>query len=191
MQPFRVLTGLVAPLDRANVDTDVIIPKQFLKSINRSGFGPNLFDSWRYLDRGEPGVDNTKRPLNPDFVLNAPRYQGAQILLARLNFGCGSSREYAVAALAKHGVGGIVAKSFARIFFRNCINLGIPVLESADALAVVHDGDEVTLDLAAGVLRAPAGEARLRSLAPFAQEILAAGGVVAYLREHGDFPPVP
>ena len=112
------------------------------------------------------------------------------ILVGGENFGCGSSREYAVAALAKHGIGGIVAKSFARIFFRNCINLGIPVLESTDALALVHDGDAVTLDLGAGLLRAPAAEARLRPLAPFAQEILAAGGVVAYLREHGDFPPV-
>ena len=103
MQPFRILTGLVAPLDRANVDTDAIIPKQFLKSIKRSGFGPNLFDAWRYLDKGEPGMDPTQRPLNPDFVLNQPRYQGAQILLARRNFGCGSSREHAPWALGDYG----------------------------------------------------------------------------------------
>ena len=103
MEPFRILTGLVAPLDRANVDTDAIIPKQFLKSIKRTGFGPNLFDAWRYLDRGEPGMDNAKRPLNPDFVLNQPRYRGAQILLARKNFGCGTSREHAPWALIDYG----------------------------------------------------------------------------------------
>jgi len=103
MEPFRVLTGLVAPLDRANVDTDAIIPKQFLKSIKRSGFGPNLFDAWRYLDRGEPGMDNAQRPRNPEFVLNDPRYQGAAILLARRNFGCGSSREHAPWALLDYG----------------------------------------------------------------------------------------
>jgi methanogen homoaconitase small subunit len=123
----------------------------------------------------------------PNFAKEVAR---GDLLVGGENFGCGSSREYAVAALKKHGIGGIVAKSFARIFFRNCINLGIPVLESADALAVVHDGDDVTLDLAAGLLRAPGGKAQLRPLAPFAQDILAAGGVVAYLREHGDFPPV-
>jgi methanogen homoaconitase small subunit len=123
----------------------------------------------------------------PNFAKEVRR---GDVLVGGENFGCGSSREYAVAALAKHGIGGIVAKSFARIFFRNCINLGIPVLDSAEALTVVHDGDAVTLDLAAGLLRAPAGEASLRPLAPFAQKILAAGGVVAYLREHGDFPPL-
>ena len=114
MEPFRILTGLVAPLDRANVDTDAIIPKQFLKSIKRSGFGPNLFDAWRYLDRGEPGMDNATRPQNPDFVLNDPRYQGAQILLARRNFGCGSSREHAPWALADYGFRALIAPSYAR-----------------------------------------------------------------------------
>jgi 3-isopropylmalate/(R)-2-methylmalate dehydratase small subunit len=125
MQPFRVLIGLVAPLDRANVDTDAIIPKQFLKSIGRSGFGPNLFDGWRYLDRGEPGTDNARRPLNPDFVLNEPRYQGAQILLARRNFGCGSSREHAPWALLDYGFRAIIAPSFADIFFSNCLKNGL------------------------------------------------------------------
>ncbi|HVE50848.1 MAG TPA: 3-isopropylmalate dehydratase small subunit [Casimicrobiaceae bacterium] len=125
MQPFTVHTGLVAPLDRANVDTDAIIPKQFLKSIKRTGFGPNLFDAWRYLDAGEPGMDNTKRPLNPDFVLNDPRYQGASILLARRNFGCGSSREHAPWALADYGFRAIVAPSYADIFFNNCFKNGL------------------------------------------------------------------
>jgi 3-isopropylmalate/(R)-2-methylmalate dehydratase small subunit len=138
MQPFRTLTGLVAPLDRANVDTDVIIPKQFLKSINRSGFGPNLFDSWRYLDRGEPGSDPAKRPLNPGFVLNQARYQGAQILLARRNFGCGSSREHAPWALADYGFRALIAPSFGDIFFNNCLKNGLlPVVLS------VHEVDRI------------------------------------------------
>jgi len=119
MKKFTLLNGLVVPLDRANVDTDAIIPKQFLKSIKRSGFGPNLFDEWRYLDHGEPGRDNSKRPLNPDFVLNQPRYKGAQILLARENFGCGSSREHAPWALEDYGFRAIIATSFADIFFNN------------------------------------------------------------------------
>ncbi len=125
MQPFRVLTAIVAPLDRANVDTDVIIPKQFLKSINRSGFGPNLFDGWRYLDGGEPGVDPTARPKNPDFALNQPRYHGAQILLARRNFGCGSSREHAPWALLDYGFRALIAPSFGDIFFNNCLKNGL------------------------------------------------------------------
>lgn len=125
MRKFTVLDGLVMPLDRANVDTDAIIPKQFLKSIKRSGFGPNLFDEWRYLDHGEPGMDNSKRPINPDFVLNQPRYQGAQVLLARENFGCGSSREHAPWALEDYGFSVIIAPSFAEIFFNNCFNNGL------------------------------------------------------------------
>src|ERR1700756_1696270 len=129
MDKFVVHTGIVAPLDRANVDTDAIIPKQFLKSIKRSGFGPNLFDAWRYLDSGEPGMDNARRPKNPDFVLNEPRYQGAQILLARRNFGCGSSREHAPWALADYGFRAIIAPSFADIFANNCLKNGLlPVL---------------------------------------------------------------
>ena len=125
MEKFTPFAGIVCPLDRANVDTDAIIPKQFLKSIKRSGFGPNLFDEWRYLDHGEPGMDNASRPLNPDFVLNDSRYQGASILLARENFGCGSSREHAPWALADYGFRVIIAPSFADIFFNNCFKNGI------------------------------------------------------------------
>ena len=154
MQPFRVLTGLVAPLDRANVDTDAIIPKQFLKSINRSGFGPNLFDAWRYLDRGEPGTDNARRQLNPDFVLNEPRYQGAQILLARRNFGCGSSREHAPWALLDYGFRAIIAPSFADIFFNNCLKNGLLpiVLSRHEVDRLFHEtaafpGFRLTIDL--------------------------------------------
>ncbi|MDQ7968469.1 MAG: 3-isopropylmalate dehydratase small subunit [Oxalicibacterium faecigallinarum] len=131
MEKFTVLDGLVAPLDRANVDTDAIIPKQFLKSIKRTGFGPNLFDEWRYLDVGQPGQDNSQRPLNKDFVLNQPRYQGASILLTRKNFGCGSSREHAPWALSQYGFRAVVAPSFADIFFNNCYKNGLlPVVLS-------------------------------------------------------------
>jgi len=144
MKPFRVLTGLVAPLDRANVDTDAIIPKQFLKSIKRSGFGPNLFDAWRYLDRGEPGMDNAQRPRNPDFVLNDPRYQGAAILLARRNFGCGSSREHAPWALLDYGFRAVIAPSFADIFYNNCCKNGLlPVVLTS------HEVDRLFADTAA------------------------------------------
>jgi 3-isopropylmalate/(R)-2-methylmalate dehydratase small subunit len=125
MVPFRLHTGLVAPLDRANIDTDAIIPKQFLKSIKRSGFGPNLFDEWRYLDHGEPGMDNAKRPRNPKFVLNDPRYAGASILLARRNFGCGSSREHAPWALQDFGFHAVIAPSYADIFNNNCYKNGL------------------------------------------------------------------
>jgi 3-isopropylmalate/(R)-2-methylmalate dehydratase small subunit len=134
MDKFVCLEALVAPLDRANVDTDAIIPKQFLKSIKRTGFGPNLFDQWRYLDHGEPGMNNSSRPLNPDFVLNQPRYRGAQILLARKNFGCGSSREHAPWALLDYGFRAVIAPSFADIFFNNCLKNGVLpiVLKEAD-----------------------------------------------------------
>ncbi|MDE2586100.1 MAG: 3-isopropylmalate dehydratase small subunit, partial [Betaproteobacteria bacterium] len=125
MQAFTKLDGLVAPLDRNNVDTDAIIPKQFLKSIKRSGFGPNAFDEWRYMDHGEPGMDNSKRPLNPNFVLNQARYQGASVLLTRSNFGCGSSREHAPWALLDYGFRVVIAESFADIFFNNCFKNGI------------------------------------------------------------------
>jgi len=125
VEPFQVHSGLVAPLDRANVDTDAIIPKQFLKSIRRTGFGPNLFDAWRYLDRGEPGMDNSQRPLNPDFVLNKPQYRGATVLIARENFGCGSSREHAPWALLQYGFRAVIAPSFADIFFNNCTKNGL------------------------------------------------------------------
>ena len=133
MKKFEILDGLVVPLDRPNVDTDAIIPKQYLKSVRRSGFGPNLFDDWRYLDPGEPGQDDSKRRLNPDFVLNQPRYEGAQILLGRENFGCGSSREHAVWALEDAGFRVVIAPSFADIFFNNCFKNGVLpiVLEAA------------------------------------------------------------
>jgi len=154
MEPFRTLTGLVAPLDRANVDTDAIIPKQFLKSIKRSGFGPNLFDAWRYLDRGEPGMDNATRRRNPDFVLNEPRYQGAQILLARRNFGCGSSREHAPWALADYGFRALIAPSYADIFYNNCFKNGLLpiVLPEAQvdrlfAAVAAFPGFRLTVDL--------------------------------------------
>ena len=135
MEKFADFTGKVCPLDRANVDTDAIIPKQFLKSIERTGFGPNLFDEWRYLDRGEPGQDCTHRPLNPDFVLNDPRYAGASILLTRENFGCGSSREHAPWALLDYGFRVILAPSYADIFFNNCFKNGI--------LPIVLDGARI------------------------------------------------
>jgi len=140
MDKFTVHEGLVAPLDRVNVDTDAIIPKQFLKSIQRTGFGPNLFDEWRYLDHGEPGMDNSKRPLNPDFVLNQPRYMGASILLAGKNFGCGSSREHAPWALQQYGFRSIIAPSFADIFFNNCFKNGVlPIVLSEAQVAHLFD----------------------------------------------------
>ncbi len=142
MNKFNLLNGLVVPLDRANVDTDAIIPKQFLTSIQRTGFGPNLFDAWRYLDHGEPGKDNLKRPLNPDFILNQPRYQGASILLARKNFGCGSSREHAPWALEQYGFRAIIAPSFADIFFNNCYKNGLLPVVLPEA-QIDHLFDEV------------------------------------------------
>ena len=164
MEALRVVEGIVAPLDRANVDTDAIIPKQFLKSIKRSGFGPNLFDEWRYLDHGEPGMDNSRRPLNPDFVLNQPRYKGASILLARDNFGCGSSREHAPWALLDYGFRVIIAPSFADIFFNNCFKNGIlPIVLDAATVAelirttLAHDGYRLRVDLAAQIVTRPDG----------------------------------
>ena len=133
MKRFTSLTSITMPLDRANIDTDAIIPKQFLKSIKRSGFGPNLFDEWRYLDHGEVGMDNSKRPINPDFVLNDPQYKDAQILLTRRNFGCGSSREHAPWALEDFGFRAIIAPSFADIFYNNCFKNGIlPIVLSSE-----------------------------------------------------------
>jgi 3-isopropylmalate/(R)-2-methylmalate dehydratase small subunit len=133
MKRFTTLSSITMPLDRANIDTDAIIPKQFLKSIKRSGFGPNLFDEWRYLDHGEVGMDNSKRPINPDFVLNDPQYKGAQILLTRRNFGCGSSREHAPWALEDFGFCAIIAPSFADIFYNNCFKNGIlPIVLSSE-----------------------------------------------------------
>jgi 3-isopropylmalate/(R)-2-methylmalate dehydratase small subunit len=160
MEKFTVHNGLVVPLDRENVDTDAIIPKQFLKSIKRTGFGPNAFDEWRYLDVGQPGQDNSKRPLNPDFVLNQPRYQGASILLTRKNFGCGSSREHAPWALDQYGFRAIIAPSFADIFYNNCFKNGLlpVVLTEQQVDKLINEtnafvGFKLTIDLEAQVVR--------------------------------------
>lgn len=161
MKAFTRVNGLVAPLDRANVDTDAIIPKQFLKSIRRAGFGPYLFDEWRYLDQGEPDMDCRNRPLNPDFVLNLPQYKGAEILLARENFGCGSSREHAPWALEDYGFRAIIAVSFADIFYNNCFKNGIlPIVLSAEVVAglfqEVGPGYRLVIDLETQTLSTPA-----------------------------------
>ncbi|NYT61200.1 3-isopropylmalate dehydratase small subunit [Alcaligenaceae bacterium] len=159
MQAFTTHHGLVAPLDRENVDTDLIIPKQFLKSIKRTGFGENLFDELRYLDHGEPGMDNSKRPLNPDFMLNQPRYQGASVLLARKNFGCGSSREHAPWALTQYGFRAVVAPSYADIFFNNSFKNGLlPIILPELQIARLFDevkafvGYKLRIDLERQVL---------------------------------------
>ena len=166
MEAFTELRSLVVPLDRANVDTDAIIPKQFLKSIKRTGFGPNLFDAWRYLDQGEPGQDNSSRPLNPEFVLNQERYQGAQILLARTNFGCGSSREHAPWALMDYGFRALIAPSFADIFFNNCFKNGIlPIVLSESVVDGLFKDIaenvrfELTVSLPSQTVTTPAGDA--------------------------------
>ena len=164
MKAFTQHTGLVAPLDRANVDTDQIIPKQFLKSIKRTGFGPNLFDEWRYLDVGQPNQDNSTRPINKDFVLNHPRYQGASVLLARENFGCGSSREHAPWALEEYGFRAIIAPSYADIFFNNSFKNGLlPIALPEATVARLFDevqafpGYELTVDLERQVIVKPDG----------------------------------
>ena len=165
MQKFPLLKGLVAPMDRANVDTDAIIPKQFLKSIRKTGFGPNLFDEWRYLDVGFPGQDPNSRKPNPDFVLNQPRYQGANILLARKNFGCGSSREHAPWAIDQYGFRCVIAPSFADIFFNNCFKNGLlPIVLPESVVAQLFDeiaafpGYQLTVDLERQVIVKPQGE---------------------------------
>jgi len=165
MNAFKRLNGLVAPMDRANVDTDMIIPKQFLKSIKRSGFGPNLFDELRYLDEGQPGMGNSNRPLNPDFPLNQARYQGAEILLARRNFGCGSSREHAPWALEDYGFRVIIAPSFADIFYNNCFKNGIlPIVQPEDVVdrlfkaLDVQEGYKLDVDLENQTITTPDGE---------------------------------
>ena len=165
MQQFTVHQGLVAPMDRENVDTDAIIPKQFLKSIRKTGFGPNLFDEWRYLDHGEPGQDPASRQPNPDFVLNQPRYQGASVLLARKNFGCGSSREHAPWAIDQYGFRCVIAPSFADIFFNNCFKNGLlPIAlpeSTVDQLfndVLAFPGYELTIDLERQVIVRPQGE---------------------------------
>ena len=165
MQAFTVHQGLVAPMDRANVDTDAIIPKQFLKSIKRSGFGPNLFDEWRYLDKGEPDKANEGRPLNPDFILNQARYKGAQILLARDNFGCGSSREHAPWAIYDYGFRAVIAPSFADIFYGNSAKNGLllvtlpaDVVDRLFAETRATEGYALTIDLQAQTVVTPSGE---------------------------------
>jgi len=182
MDKFTKMTGIVAPLDRANVDTDAIIPKQFLKSIKRSGFGPNLFDEWRYLDHGEPGMDNTGRPLNPGFVLNQSRYQGASVLLARKNFGCGSSREHAPWALLDYGFRVIIAPSFADIFFNNCFKNGILPIVADEAVVdrlfgevAATEGYSLTVDLEAQTVTTPSGEVVGFDVDPFRKHCLVNG----------------
>lgn len=182
MQKFEVHRGLVAPLPRANVDTDAIIPKQFLKSIRRTGFGPNLFDQWRYLDRGEPGIDNARRPLNPDFVLNQARYQGASILLAGKNFGCGSSREHAPWALLQFGFRAVIAPSFADIFFNNCTKNGlVPVALPQGVVDRLFDdvavtpGYQLTVDLPRQLVVENDGTEHAFDVAPFRKHCLLNG----------------
>ena len=182
MQAFTVHQGLVAPMDRENVDTDAIIPKQFLKSIKRSGFGPNLFDEWRYLDKGEPGQDLGQRKPNPDFVLNQPRYQGASILLARRNFGCGSSREHAPWALEQFGFRALIAPSYADIFFNNCFKNGLlPIQLSEAQVAQLFDevagfnGYALTIDLPGQVVVKPDGSELPFDVAPFRKYCLLNG----------------
>ena len=174
MKKFTYCNGLVAPLDRANVDTDAIIPKQFLKSIKRSGFGQNLFDEWRYLDHGEPGIDSSRRKPNPDFILNQPRYLGAEILLTRANFGCGSSREHAPWALQDYGFQVIIAPSFADIFFNNCFKIGLLaiVLDPNAVDKLFHEvsengGYRLIVDLEAQSVRTPSGEIFFFDIDPF------------------------
>ena len=182
MRAFTPFDGLVAPLDRANVDTDAIIPKQFLKSIKRSGFGPNAFDEWRYLDRGEPGQDCSRRPTNADFVLNQPRYQGASILLTRDNFGCGSSREHAPWALEDYGFRALVGTSFADIFYNNSFKNGLlPIrLPAAEvdvlfAQVAATPGYRLKIDLAAQTVTRPDGAVLSFDIDPFRKECLLNG----------------
>jgi 3-isopropylmalate/(R)-2-methylmalate dehydratase small subunit len=180
--PFTVLKGLVAPLDRANVDTDAIIPKQFLRSILRTGFGPNLFDQWRYLDRSQPGQDPASRRPDPDFVLNQPRYKGASILLARENFGCGSSREHAPWALDQYGFRALIAPSFADIFFNNCFKNGLlPIALPAMTVGELFDevaafnGYALTIDLPRQVIVKPDGSEIAFDVQPFRKQCLVNG----------------
>ena len=182
MNKFTTLTGLVAPLDRANVDTDQIIPKQFLKSIFRTGYGVNLFDEWRYLDEGYPGQDVQGRPLNPDFVLNQTRYQGASILLSRRNFGCGSSREHAPWALLEYGFRAVIAPSFADIFYNNCFKNGLlPIVlpeQAVDSLLAevsAHPGYTLLVNLQAQSVSTPGGVSYAFDIDPFRKHCLLEG----------------
>jgi len=182
MEKFIRREGLVAPMDRANVDTDSIIPKQYLKSIKRTGYGPNLFDEWRYLDHGEPGMDHSRRPLNKEFVLNQPRYRGATVLLARENFGCGSSREHAPWALLQYGFQAVIAPSFADIFYNNSLKNGL-VLIRLDAKIVDRlfkeardaEGYRLAVDLERQTVTAPGGESFRFDIDPFAKHCLLNG----------------
>ena len=182
MEAFRIHRGLVAPMARDNVDTDAIIPKQFLKSIARTGFGENLFDAWRYLDHGEPGIDPRSRRPNPDFVLNQPRYRGASVLVAGKNFGCGSSREHAPWALSQYGFRAIVAPSYADIFYNNCFKNGLLpiVLAEAEVARLLHDaaitpGYALTVDLERQVVLDPGGRATPFDVEPFRKDCLLNG----------------
>ena len=182
MQAFTTHTGKVIPLDRANVDTDAIIPKQYLKSIKRSGFGPSLFDDWRYLDPGAPGEDSSRRRPNPDFVLNDARYAGGTVLLARKNFGCGSSREHAVWALDDYGIRAVIAPSFADIFFNNCFKSGLlpivldeTVINALFAAVAATPSYALTIDLAAQTLSTPDGQAYHFEIDPFRKHCLLEG----------------
>jgi 3-isopropylmalate/(R)-2-methylmalate dehydratase small subunit len=182
MEKFTVHQGLVAPMDRENVDTDAIIPKQFLKSIKKTGFGPNLFDEWRYLDKGEPGMDPASRKPNPDFVLNQPRYAGASVLIARKNFGCGSSREHAPWALQQYGFRSILAPSFADIFFNNCFKNGVlPIVLPDSVIAQLFDevaafpGYQLTVDLERQVIVKPDGQEMTFDVQPFRKYCLLNG----------------
>jgi 3-isopropylmalate/(R)-2-methylmalate dehydratase small subunit len=182
MEKFTREEGLVAPLDRANVDTDAIIPKQFLKSIKRTGFGPNLFDEWRYLDRGEPGMDNTKRPVNPDFVLNQPQYRGATVLLARENFGCGSSREHAPWALLQYGFQAVIAPGFADIFYNNSLKNGLLLIKLDAAIvdqlfreAGTKGGYRLAVDLEQQSVTTPTGQSFSFDIDPFRKHCIMNG----------------
>lgn len=182
MDKFTLHTGIVAPMDRENVDTDAIIPKQFLKSIKRTGFGPNLFDEWRYLDKGEPGMDPASRQPNPDFVLNQPRYAGASILLARRNFGCGSSREHAPWAIAQYGFRALIAPSYADIFFNNCFKNGLlPIVQPEEVVSQLFaevaatPGYRLTIDLERQRIGKPDGSEIAFDVQPFRKYCLLGG----------------
>jgi 3-isopropylmalate/(R)-2-methylmalate dehydratase small subunit len=194
MEKFVRQEGLVAPIDRANVDTDAIIPKQFLKSIERTGFGPNLFDGWRYLDHGEPGMDSSKRPLNPDFVLNQARYRGATVLLARENFGCGSSREHAPWALLQYGFQTVIAPSFADIFYNNSLKNGLLLIKLDEKIVdrIFREvkstpGYRLAVDLEAQSVTTPGGETFSFDIAPFTKHCLLNGlDEIGLTLEHTD-----
>jgi 3-isopropylmalate/(R)-2-methylmalate dehydratase small subunit len=194
MEKFTIHKGVVAPLDRSNVDTDAIIPKQYLKSIKRSGFGPTLFDDWRYNEPGEPGMDHSKREVNPDFVLNKPRYTSASVLLARRNFGCGSSREHAVWALDDDGFRAVIAPSFADIFFNNSFKNGfLPIVLSEEIVSKLfeeveaNEGYELTVNLEEQLVVTPSGESFAFEIDDFRKYCLLNGlDDIALTLKHGD-----